>query len=171
MFCPECGKELRSGARFCAWCGAVTTGEPAVLETRFCPACGAEIKDGYAFCEKCGEPVGRDGEVPKRADLTRVPTMTIAANLAVERNPTGEWSYWDTPDVFTTGAKRLLRFSEKEDRRLASDPEGAYVYLVSPGGAIGHIFTDDGGERVLEWVYFTETDRPDTLPMTAAECE
>ena len=47
-FCPSCGAETASGARFCASCG---TGLSAG-----CSGCGAELPEAARFCPDCGTP-------------------------------------------------------------------------------------------------------------------
>ena len=46
--CPNCGKVLEDGTRFCETCGA------QIPANAFCPSCGAENSAGSAFCETCG---------------------------------------------------------------------------------------------------------------------
>lgn len=79
QFCPNCGKELKSGATFCANCGhkiqsqkSVQPTSPAVQPTEstqaalptepkeekkpqiFCPNCGHVLKPNAEFCSNCG---------------------------------------------------------------------------------------------------------------------
>ena len=56
--CPQCGKQVDGGSRFCSACGSPRP------EKRFCPKCGAECKDGAAFCSKCGNRLGDMGGQP-----------------------------------------------------------------------------------------------------------
>ena len=44
--CPQCGKKLDSGARFCPSCGTELTTP--------CPSCGKTVKAGDLFCKSCG---------------------------------------------------------------------------------------------------------------------
>ena len=46
--CPECGKPVASGAKFCPECGA------KLNVKKFCPECGAEVNVGAKFCPECG---------------------------------------------------------------------------------------------------------------------
>jgi len=46
--CPNCGKALEDGAKFCEGCGA------QISATVFCPACGAANSAEFAFCQTCG---------------------------------------------------------------------------------------------------------------------
>jgi len=60
MNCPNCGSEVREGARFCPNCGSSFAevveegGEPLV---KYCRKCGAELPEGAEYCTICGEPV------------------------------------------------------------------------------------------------------------------
>ena len=45
--CIKCGKPLSPGSKFCSNCGTKQTIE--------CPKCGAEQKPGAKFCKECGE--------------------------------------------------------------------------------------------------------------------
>ena len=54
--CPQCGKPLRPGARFCSGCGATIglTTEPAP-SIPICPNCGRKLRPGAKFCAGCGK--------------------------------------------------------------------------------------------------------------------
>ena len=49
--CPDCGRPLREGAKFCDNCGAALA-LPAV-----CAECGAALRSGAKFCANCGQAV------------------------------------------------------------------------------------------------------------------
>lgn len=49
LFCPSCGTENKSGAKFCCGCG-----EKFVSDKSFCPQCGAEMPSTAKFCSECG---------------------------------------------------------------------------------------------------------------------
>ncbi|MGH2873396.1 MAG: adenylate/guanylate cyclase domain-containing protein, partial [Solirubrobacteraceae bacterium] len=53
MTCRGCGKESRSGARFCAGCGAALA--------LACPGCGAPTDADDRFCVACGAALADDG--------------------------------------------------------------------------------------------------------------
>ena len=46
-FCPQCGKLVPEGAKFCMFCGTKIA----------CSKCGAELIPGAKFCAQCGNPV------------------------------------------------------------------------------------------------------------------
>ena len=161
----------------------------------FCDFCGAKLPEDSVFCSVCGarlmpltdmppmpEPEGAPDVPPmpgsgspmppSSGSFTRTQTMTEAARLAVERNPGGAWSWWDSPRRFTEDAGKLLRGCEKEDRYIASldDRGGVRYYVVSPDGAIGQVYLDDSGEAlILEWMYYTPSRAPEELPSTPDE--
>lgn len=47
--CPECGKSVPQGAKFCPNCGEEIEGK------QFCPECGSEISSDAKFCSNCGK--------------------------------------------------------------------------------------------------------------------
>ena len=57
QYCPNCGKKLEDGARFCSFCGQTITSEKtdnAIESVRTCPNCGAPIKAFSLSCPVCG---------------------------------------------------------------------------------------------------------------------
>ena len=46
MYCPNCGRENRQGAKFCIACGTALA--------LACPNCGTPVEAGQAFCAECG---------------------------------------------------------------------------------------------------------------------
>ena len=89
----------------------------------YCIHCGRQLPDGALFCEYCGTRVLRIQEIDTSFSMgterfTRTYTLTEAAQIAAERNLDQEWSYWDIPDLFSYSLGKLMRFCEKEDRRL-----------------------------------------------------
>lgn len=51
IFCPNCGKENKTHAKFCKSCGQL------LGKVKICPDCGNEIKLGKKFCSKCGTAI------------------------------------------------------------------------------------------------------------------
>ena len=133
--------------------------------SKYCPECGRQLPDEAKFCDACGTKV-RMLE-PRESIPPRIQTfaaMKEAAEEAIARNVSGEWSYWDSEDLFNYDARKIRRFSEKEDRRLMDDNEGV-VYLVSSKGAIGHAFpANDQFDAFVEWVFYTPDDGSKDLP-------
>ena len=52
--CPNCGRQLPEGARFCPECGAKT--DPPRDNETLCPHCGQKTPKGK-FCISCGQPL------------------------------------------------------------------------------------------------------------------
>jgi hypothetical protein len=66
--CPECGKPLRSGARYCGSCGSIVSGAAlarpeAIPPELTCTNCGNLLRSGARFCNRCGQPFIPDGAV------------------------------------------------------------------------------------------------------------
>ena len=161
---------------FCDFCGArITEG------SRFCPACGARLavlKSPGQDAPRTSKPgAGRiaspEPSASSSAPCARTRTMTEAAGLAVPRNPSGTWrDRFDSGRSFTVDAKKLLRLCEKEDRYVDSceDRNGVLYYVVSPGGAVGQVYLDDGDEYLIpEWMYLTPASDREKLPQTPDE--
>jgi membrane protease subunit (stomatin/prohibitin family) len=49
-YCPHCGAEYTTGAKFCGGCGGRLPGYKVI-----CPKCKAENPSGSKFCSECGE--------------------------------------------------------------------------------------------------------------------
>ena len=76
LYCPGCGTQAQSGARFCGECGLgmgkhrwdlpeeeLSPIEAKILESMtattyaFCPTCGNETEPWFLFCGECGRSV------------------------------------------------------------------------------------------------------------------
>lgn len=66
--CPNCGADVREGAKFCESCGAKMEVESP--RKSFCPQCGAEMPAGAAFCSACGYRVGDAVNAPQAQSLS-----------------------------------------------------------------------------------------------------
>jgi predicted nucleic acid-binding Zn ribbon protein len=65
--CPNCGKPLRPGAKFCGNCGATLPTAPPPKPaaaapapqpvSSVCPHCGKPIRPGARFCSSCGKTI------------------------------------------------------------------------------------------------------------------
>ena len=77
--CPDCGAELREGAKFCMECGA------SIPQVKECPECGTELPANAKFCYECGasqdaEDVEEDEDVEEElADDEPAPGCTVLA--------------------------------------------------------------------------------------------
>ncbi len=58
--CPNCGKPIRPGAKFCGYCGTTL----AAAQDSVCPHCGKPVRPSARFCNHCGETIERAGAVP-----------------------------------------------------------------------------------------------------------
>ena len=70
--CPNCGKPLRPGARFCGNCGHTIPATPAAQvgvppagpATIACPQCGKPVRVGAKFCSNCGKVLQAESASP-----------------------------------------------------------------------------------------------------------
>ena len=60
--CPNCGKKLSPGAKFCIYCGsAIDEVKPTIkLTGQVCQSCGNPIEEGALFCTCCGAKVQQE---------------------------------------------------------------------------------------------------------------
>ena len=135
--------------------------------SKYCPNCGRQLPDVAMFCDHCGTRMPDLSQASFQEETQSVyyfaDTMSEAAEEAIVRNESGEWSYWSTADAFHESARNVRRFSAKEEKRLRGDTERPR-YVVSASGAIGQYFTDEDGGTVLEWVYLTRQEGDQDLP-------
>lgn len=66
LVCPNCGEDLRPGARFCSNCSG---------EVRICEACGSVLLHNVVFCQKCGTAVPPTNESPASGPARSRPYM------------------------------------------------------------------------------------------------
>lgn len=62
--CPQCGKKVNHGSKFCIYCGAALEA-PAEqpeekAEVKVCKACGKPLEEGAVFCTNCGTKIEDD---------------------------------------------------------------------------------------------------------------
>jgi hypothetical protein len=55
MTCTNCGKEIRTGMKFCGGCGTSAPAAPAGIA---CAGCGSANLESARFCVKCGNALG-----------------------------------------------------------------------------------------------------------------
>ncbi len=98
--CPNCGKPLRPGARFCGSCGytisttpsAQAGAPPAAPATIACPQCGRPVRVGAKFCSNCGkvlqpEPPLPAAPLPPAPQPTEKPAVELALKPAAQPQP------------------------------------------------------------------------------------
>ena len=63
--CPNCGKKLSAGAKFCIYCGSSTEAASVSVKTsgKKCSNCGSLLEEDAAFCTSCGTPVPKENTV------------------------------------------------------------------------------------------------------------
>ena len=141
--------------------------------TKYCPTCGRALPDEARHCDFCGtrQPARNTDFSAGRHNYISTRTFGAAVDIAAVRNrdPYREWSYRAAPDFFTWNLKKVKRFAGKADWRWAEDTVKP-VYYVSPRGAIGQVYEEDG-IRYLEWCFYTREDGPQELPDSVPELE
>jgi hypothetical protein len=138
---------------------------------KYCIKCGQELPGEAVFCARCGSRQPDTGSAPQNqppplpaADtgpFTRAESMRQAVEIAAQRNPGRMWSHWGAPRKYDQGLEKVTGFCATEDnrrRKLGQSP----FYYVSPGGAIGQVFAENG-RTVKEWVFYTPKDGPEVL--------
>ena len=164
MYCENCGARVTwqvNGATF-----PEANAEPpvAAVETPAPVIPPAAAKPVF----KTTKPPAFIPPEPEESPFATVETMTEAAEIAIDRNPEDVWCYWDSPDTPSDRGRHLLRFAEKEDKRLSryDNRDGMICFVVSPGGSVGHIYADEmnDGAHVLEWVFFAPGEGEFNLP-------
>ena len=63
--CPNCGKKVNTGSKFCIYCGSPITASVQTTEEvsgEMCKACGKPLEEGAAFCTYCGTAVKKEIE-------------------------------------------------------------------------------------------------------------
>lgn len=88
--CPKCHADNRTGARFCARCGAGLTTPPAppaassasAYTVKVCPSCSTPTPVGERRCRKCGYNFA-SSYAPRRSRAPRVAIVAIIALFAL----------------------------------------------------------------------------------------
>lgn len=149
--CPNCGKPLRPGARFCGSCGATISTLSADSNANLlsdpdlqaCPRCGKPVRTGAKFCSRCG------------FDLTKQPTgaepSQTGKDLADTVVPQAVDAFSSTESLQkrTTQAEPTASAPPRRKRRLvwtfvllglvivcALTAAGGFLYFQDPFGII-----------------------------------
>ena len=92
--CPNCGKPLRPGARFCGSCGytisagsaAKAVSAPAGEDTVACPQCGKPVRVGAKFCNNCGAVIQKEA-APQPVPAIGKPAPELPVKQPVQPPP------------------------------------------------------------------------------------
>ena len=79
--CPNCGKELEDGTRFCDECGV------QIVEAIFCQNCGQQTSSEYAFCQYCGSPLAAAAPAAPAAPTVEAPKAENKLKALLEKIP------------------------------------------------------------------------------------
>src|SRR6266849_6199570 len=121
MRCSKCGRENRSGRKFCAHCG--------VALTLVCPSCKAKNEPGERFCGECGHALA--GETPSettsssplasRENLREsvLGETTVSDELSI---PDGERRNITVLFADIKGSMELMEGLDPEEARQIVDP-------------------------------------------------
>lgn len=126
LYCPNCGTENASGARFCNACGASLAASPK------CRNCGADIVPGVAFCSACGYRLAQ-APPPKTQTSKGEPqkepgkgTFNQFLNAFVGQNPNPAPTPQGGPDdVEYVSAEEFFaqQYAEKQAREQSANPQ------------------------------------------------
>jgi uncharacterized Zn finger protein (UPF0148 family) len=136
MFCPQCGNDVKDGAKFCGNCGwavPAASAHNAQPAEQHCASCGTALKEGAKFCPNCG------GVVAAPAVSEPVPPSEDAATKA------------DKPES-KTGGKKSGAIDKAVFYHLGKQVYACYLYK---GGVIVGNMTDTQGAfipDVQEWL-------------------
>ena len=126
---------------------------------RYCSYCGKPLADNDLFCGYCGT------KVTQKSQYARTETMSQAYELAKQRNDT-DWSYWDSPTLFTYSPRKVEKFCIKEDKyRYCSHPNHVKTVLTSLRTFFYTLY-QSGFPRLLE-----SSRQIKTLPGFPSKCE
>ena len=121
--CPNCGKKLSPGAKFCIYCGSSIDEAKATvkLSGQMCSACGNPIEEGAAFCPHCGTPVQQKEE-----------------SFVVKENVETMMSEEIEPEVYEEiVAESMKEFETKKCPNCGADIEEEDIFCMNCGAAIG----------------------------------
>jgi hypothetical protein len=122
--CPNCGKPLRPGARFCGNCGhtivnapaAQSGAPPASPNTIACPQCGKPVRVGAKFCSNCGKVLQPESVPP----VTPVPPAPPVSPAPFVEKPDAGPTLKPAVQPQTTAAPAVNQLAGAPSARAAS---------------------------------------------------
>jgi len=144
MFCPQCGNDVKDGAKFCSKCGWAVPNAPvqnAQPAEQRCTSCGTVLKEGARFCPNCG------GAVSAAAAVSSAPAVPPAPVVSEPVPPSAEAVKADKPEPKKSGAIDKAVFYQVKSRIYA-------CYLYKDGVAVGNMTDTQGAfiPDVKEWL-------------------
>lgn len=100
--CPNCGKPVRPGSRFCGRCGSSLEIEKPISDHRHqsgstCPHCGKSVRTDAKFCSNCGRDLSPGTSPPQTRALTPEDSQAPKKHTSEEVPPPVE-----TPPIVET---------------------------------------------------------------------
>jgi uncharacterized membrane protein YvbJ len=84
MYCPNCGQENDSIARFCMACGKPISRLDSTTSAKLaCSACGYINRPGIQFCEECGNSLGQPAMQTTQAATNQTVPRPIGLQIAI----------------------------------------------------------------------------------------
>lgn len=153
-FCPQCGVENPSSARYCDQCGAVMipvpaqgpaapppatvpgrpVAAPATAGPSTCPRCGTAVLPGEAFCDNCGAPLLGAARPPGYSGVPPQPAYPPPRPVAPAPPPVAS----PPPPRATLASARLIVQPSGAVVDLPAAPQA----LVGRADAVSNFFPD-----------------------------
>jgi len=171
--CASCGAPLRSGAKFCAACGAAA-GPPR------CRSCGSELRPNARFCGSCGATTSA---APAQAAVTPTERLTPAPVPAQTPAPGPRSSPFGRPSApaaplrvpprpqaaRTPGAAPALAWGTLTAAAgFALAVLGSFTEWISARGQGFGAFEDDAAYRIGDWLDYNDLPIDGLLVLAAA---
>ena len=122
--CPQCGKEVAAGSKFCKVCGATVPywEVPVVDQGLACPQCGKVMSAGAKFCKACGTVIPQVVQKKPKSRLLMILIPAVGLFLVIALMIGLFWvspaiKYNQAMDMMAAGAypEAMVAFAELED--------------------------------------------------------